>query len=196
MRTPICFAIVLGLAMASWAQTPLHLPPPDREIQLYAGAAPGSEKWNWVESTFTTRRGKELINEAQKAQFQHTGGTIAVDLQKVLATVGTVTAYGANLSTDPKMVDGALVAQGTPDLRKIAESQLLQATISSPERVTELTDFEDFSVKLRTPMHLAGIAKVTDAGLEARFQTFDPALAPQPVWLRMGSGVRVLFVKV
>ena len=56
--------------------------------------------------------------------------------------------------------------------------------------------FEDFSVKLREPMRLAGIARVTDAGLEARFQTFDPALASQPVWLKMGGGGRVLFVKV
>ncbi|MDB6095447.1 MAG: hypothetical protein JWM32_3009 [Verrucomicrobia bacterium] len=56
--------------------------------------------------------------------------------------------------------------------------------------------FEDFSVKLREPMRVAGIAKVTDAGLEARFQMLDPALAPQPVWLRMGGGVRVLFVKI
>jgi len=55
--------------------------------------------------------------------------------------------------------------------------------------------FEDFSVKLREAMSVAGIAKVTDAGFEARFQTFDPALAPQPVGLKMGGGVRVLLVK-
>lgn len=56
--------------------------------------------------------------------------------------------------------------------------------------------FEDFSVKLRESMRVVGIAKVTDAGLEARFQTFDPALVPQPVFLKMGGGVRVFFVKV
>ncbi len=56
--------------------------------------------------------------------------------------------------------------------------------------------FEDFSVKLREAIGVAGIAKVTDAGLEARFQTFDPSLAPQPVFLKMGGGVRVLLVKV
>ena len=56
--------------------------------------------------------------------------------------------------------------------------------------------FEDFSVKLRESMRVAGIAKVTDAGLEARFQTLDPGLAPQPVWLKMGGAVRVLLVKV
>lgn len=56
--------------------------------------------------------------------------------------------------------------------------------------------FEDFSVKLREAMSVAGVAKVTDAGLEARFQVFDPALAPQPVWLKLGGGVRVLLVKI
>ena len=84
--------------------------------------------------------GKELLAAAQKAQFQNTGGTIALDFQKVLATVGTITAYGANLSADPKLIDGTLVVQGTADLRKIAESLLLQATIASPKDVTELTD--------------------------------------------------------
>lgn len=55
---------------------------------------------------------------------------------------------------------------------------------------------EDFSVKLREPMRVAGVANVVDAGLEARFQTFDPSLAPQPVLLKMGGGVRVLLVKI
>ena len=56
--------------------------------------------------------------------------------------------------------------------------------------------FEDFSVKLRDAMSVAGIAKVTEAGLEARFQKFDPAFAPQPVLLKMGGGVHVWLVKV
>lgn len=56
--------------------------------------------------------------------------------------------------------------------------------------------YEDFSVKLREPMRMAGVAKVEDAGIEVRFQTFDPALAPQPVQLKMGGGVRVLLVKL
>ena len=84
--------------------------------------------------------GKELIDAVQKMQFQATGGAIALDVQKLLATVGTLTAYGANLSADPKAIDGALVVQGTADLRKIAESLLLQATIAQPKMFLELTD--------------------------------------------------------
>ena len=84
--------------------------------------------------------GKELIDAVQKMQLQATGGAIGLDVQKLLATVGTLTAYGANLSADPKLIDGTLIAQGTPDLRKIAESLLLQATIAQPKIFIELTD--------------------------------------------------------
>jgi hypothetical protein len=56
--------------------------------------------------------------------------------------------------------------------------------------------FEDFSVKLRESFRVAGVVKVTDAGMEARFQTLDPAYPPQPVLLKAGGGVRVLLVKL
>lgn len=55
--------------------------------------------------------------------------------------------------------------------------------------------FEDFSVKLRESFRVAGVVKVTDAGMEARFQTLDPAYSPQPVLLKAGGAVRVLLVK-
>jgi len=55
--------------------------------------------------------------------------------------------------------------------------------------------FEDIVVKLRGSFRVAGVVKVTDAGLEMRFQMFDPALAPQPVLLKTGGGGRVLLVK-
>ncbi|ATC65008.1 hypothetical protein CMV30_14115 [Nibricoccus aquaticus] len=56
--------------------------------------------------------------------------------------------------------------------------------------------FENFSVKLREAVRVAGVAKVTDAGFEVRFQSFDPALAPQPVLLKTGGAARVLLVKL
>ncbi len=55
--------------------------------------------------------------------------------------------------------------------------------------------FENIAVKLREAFRVAGVVNILDAGLELRFQTFDPALAPQPVFLNMGGGVRVLLVK-
>ena len=42
--------MVAGLAVAGWAQ----LPPPAREIQLYPGVAPGSEKWSYPEKAAGT----------------------------------------------------------------------------------------------------------------------------------------------
>lgn len=56
--------------------------------------------------------------------------------------------------------------------------------------------FEDFAVKLREKLTVGGVATVTDAGLEARFRVLDPKLAPQPVHLRLGGGMRVLLVKL
>ncbi len=55
--------------------------------------------------------------------------------------------------------------------------------------------FEDITVQLRDSFRVAGVVKVTEAGVDVHFQTFDPALAPQPVRLKAGGGVRVLFVK-
>lgn len=63
-------------------------------------------------------------------------------------------------------------------------------------RVNKTTrGFEDFSVKLRESFRVAGVMKVTDAGMEARFQSLDPAQAPQPVLLKAGGAVRVLLVR-
>jgi len=80
---------------------------------------------------------------------------------------------------------------------KTAQAELPADKFAARFRVNKTHHgFEDFSVKLRESLRVAGVATVSDAGLEARFQTFDPAFAPQPVWLKMGGGVRVLFVKV
>jgi hypothetical protein len=55
--------------------------------------------------------------------------------------------------------------------------------------------FEDVIVKLRESWRVAGVVSVSEAGVEMRFQTFDPAYAPQPVWLKAGGAVRLLLVK-
>jgi len=55
--------------------------------------------------------------------------------------------------------------------------------------------FEDFAVKLRESFRVAGVVSINEAGIEARFQTFDPRYAPQPVYLKAGGAVRVLLVK-
>jgi len=92
--------------------------------------------------------GKELVDMAVKAMAPIADGSVQVDLQKLLATVGSVTAYGSNFSEDPNLIDGTLIFQGTPDLRKIAEGFVAQATVTTPDQITELKDlpFEAYSV--------------------------------------------------
>ena len=66
--------------------------------------------------------GAQLISLAAKdPPFQATAADLRLDLPKILATIGSVTAYGTNLTHDPQRVDGTMILQGTPDLRKIAE---------------------------------------------------------------------------
>jgi hypothetical protein len=55
--------------------------------------------------------------------------------------------------------------------------------------------FEDIAVKLREAFRVAGVVKVTEAGMEIRFQKLDPDLAPQPVSMKAGGAVRLLLVK-
>ncbi len=81
------------------------------------------------------------IQIGRKAQFDATAGVIALDVPKLLETVGSMTAYGANVTLDEKALDGVLVIQGTPDLRKIAEGLLVQATVTHPGNLIELKDF-------------------------------------------------------
>lgn len=100
--------------------------------------------------------GKELVAALSQAQAQATGGAVGLDVPKLLMTVGSLTAYGTNLTGDPQMLDGALVAEGTADLRKIAESLLLQGTIAQPEVFSEVTDLPFPAYALADPKAPAG----------------------------------------
>ena len=44
------------------------------------------------------------------------------------------------MSPDPKQIDGALIVEGTADLRKIVESVLIQGNLAHPEDIAEITD--------------------------------------------------------
>ena len=82
--------------------------------------------------------GKELIGQIQKEQKAMTGGEIGINFDKVFATVRTATAYGVNISSDSKKMDGVLVVQGSPDLRKIVEGLLVEETLDHPGRFSEI----------------------------------------------------------
>ncbi len=92
----------------------------------------------------TSELGKELIAALEQAQTPAVGlgaaGRVGINIPRLLATVGSLTAYGTNLTADPAAIDGTLIAQGTVDLRKIAESILLQGTLAEPEVFSEVSD--------------------------------------------------------
>jgi hypothetical protein len=93
--------------------------------------------------------GKELMAIAEKNAVIPNGANIQIDVKKVIATLGSATAYGTTFSKNPQEIDGTLVLQGTDDLRKIAEGLAAQFSVSNPEFVTELKDlpFSAYSIK-------------------------------------------------
>ncbi|HEU5078680.1 MAG TPA: hypothetical protein VFT72_05680 [Opitutaceae bacterium] len=115
----------------------------------HAAFEPGvvSSDAKWVLNVdFNTLRetslGKELIADAAKFQAEKTKTmSIGVDWSKLLATIGSVTAYGSNFTQDPHALDGTLVVQGTDDFRKIAEAYVTQASVSTPEQVKQIEGF-------------------------------------------------------
>jgi hypothetical protein len=125
--------------------------------------------------------GKELVAALEKAQAQTTGGTIGIDISKLLATVGSLTAYGTNLMADPKAIDGTLLAQGTADLRKIAESLMLQGTLAQPKVFSEISDL---------PFPAYGISD-PKAKTEDKLQVMI-AFPPEPVIILSKSKAQII----
>ncbi|HEY3757767.1 MAG TPA: hypothetical protein VGL42_16555 [Opitutaceae bacterium] len=95
-----------------------------------------------LNSLRTNPLGKEAIAaiqaQAAGAAPLPGGGSLTIDVPKVMATIGSITAYGANFEKDPGRVDGTLVVQGTPDLRKIVEAVLLEMEVGPGAMVTDV----------------------------------------------------------
>ena len=134
--------------------------------------------------------GQQLIDAAQKqVQIGLANSSIQFDFQKVLATIESVTAYGANFSSDPKMLDGTLLIRGTAELRKIVVGLAAQATVTTPEQVTELQDlpFEAYLVGGQAivgfppePIILVSKSKPQLLKALAVFRGTSPSLAQAP----------------
>jgi hypothetical protein len=138
--------------------------------------------------------GKELIAMGEKAQLDTAGGKIGVDWQKLLATMGSATAYGANITPDPKQIDGTLVVQGTADLRKIAESLLIQTNLAHPENVVEVTDlgFPAYAVKDHKPAAKNAAGKNDKAMDQAETLEVIIAFPPEPIVIVSKSKPQIL----
>lgn len=93
--------------------------------------------------------GKEFTAFIEKNAELPKSANLQIDIKKVIATLGSATAYGTTFSKDPKEIDGTLILQGTEELRKTAEGLAAQFSISNPEIITELKDlpFSAYSIK-------------------------------------------------
>ncbi|MCF3650136.1 hypothetical protein [Synoicihabitans lomoniglobus] len=76
------------------------------------------------------------------------GGSVKPDLNKIMTTIGSVTAFGDSLSGQHAEMNGAMIIQGTSDLRKIAEGLVAHMTLTNPDQFRELPDlpFEAYQV--------------------------------------------------
>ncbi len=133
-----------------------------------------------LNSLRTSAIGKELIAIAERQQRQN---PIGINLEKLFTTVGTATAYGTNFTDDPAKLDGTLVLQGTEDLRKIAESLVLQATVASPETTSESKDLPFTSYTIRPKQ--SGGKGTESVGLIVAFP-------PEPIVIVSKSKAQVL----
>jgi hypothetical protein len=98
-----------------------------------------------------TAIGKEIIAQAMSAQakaLQQKNLPVQIDIPKLISSIGSLTAYGTNLTQDPDRVDGTLIIQGTTELRAILESVVIQANIAEPEKVAQLSEmpFDAYSL--------------------------------------------------
>jgi hypothetical protein len=64
-------------------------------------------------------------------------------------------------------------------------------------RVNKVTrGFEDIAVKLRDSFRVAGVVKISEAGLHVQFQSLDAAHPPQPILIKGGGAARIVLVKI
>ncbi len=93
-----------------------------------------------VEALRNSKVGQVIVAEIEKAQAEQKNNGIGLNIPRLVSTLTTLTAYGTNFEPDPAKLDGTLVAQGAPELRKIVESILLQGTLAQADVFSEVSD--------------------------------------------------------
>ncbi|HEY2013823.1 MAG TPA: hypothetical protein VGH38_10005, partial [Bryobacteraceae bacterium] len=66
-----CSKIVPSLVILTISVSAQQLTPPQREIALYPGVAPGSENWNWSETQTTTSTGIPMVQNVVHPVLQY-----------------------------------------------------------------------------------------------------------------------------
>lgn len=129
LRRAFFLCVALLLALPARAAFNPHIVAADAQWVVYAD----------VNALRNSVLGREFIATVQRQMPipPPTALGIDFDLQRLLGTIGNVTAYGTNLSTNTKLVDGALLVEGTGELRRIAEGWLAQASLTKPNDVAE-----------------------------------------------------------
>ncbi len=127
------------------------LPAVGLQAELNPALVPADAKWVLhadVAALRSTVLGEKLMAQVSQVALTPETDPLRPNVPKILETVGLITAFGSDLSGKPEAIDGALVLQGTADLRKIAEGMMAQMTLSDPENVTEVSDlpFEAYSM--------------------------------------------------
>src|SRR5258706_11187302 len=91
----IALAMLL-MVLSGAAQTVLgeDLAVPSREIPLYPGLAPGSEKWDWSERIFTTPTGMPIVQNVVRPVLQY----YPADKAKAVGTAMIVAPGGGFMS--------------------------------------------------------------------------------------------------
>ena len=51
-----------------------QLPPPQKEIPIYPGVAPGSEKWDWSERQIASQNGMPIVQNVVRPVLQYYPG--------------------------------------------------------------------------------------------------------------------------
>ena len=115
---------------------------PAARAELNPAHVPANAKWVVYADLGALRQtalGEQLIARIPVGENLPENSPIRPDLAKILETVGSVTAFGDALTPDAAKMNGALIIQGKPEMRTIAEALIAQFSVSHPEACVELT---------------------------------------------------------
>ncbi|MFT3828473.1 MAG: hypothetical protein QM691_02085 [Opitutaceae bacterium] len=119
------------------------LPRPAMGAAVDRSVVPAEARWVVgldLNAVHTTELGRELTDLLAAKTPRSDSTELKLDPQKVLAAIGSITAYGTSFANTPKEMDGVLLLQGSAELRKLAEGYVAQATVTTPDQLQQLTD--------------------------------------------------------
>lgn len=176
----------LGAANEAWAYTETSRGIEDRRliVMRFDPSKPESER-----STLVSVDGKPPTS-VQLQQWRDDGGDVQKALGDIppLATVVDMRHVRVFKEEADTVTFELPMRDGTGDFSPDKFQALFR--VNKPHG-----SFEEITVKLRGALS-AGVAKVTEAGFEMRFQRMGSESSSQLVWLKAGGGARVLLVKL